>query len=171
MSIAIDIIITAVFLFFTVRFAILGLACSLLSSCKFLFSIICASLLASPVAMLMGVMLEGTAMAEVAVSSLSGVVGFVVSFLVIFLLSGLIIRLLSKIKIPVITKVDKLLGLVLGLIVGLLTVSAIATAVYAVAEVVAVVGLDPAALDVYEDSYVFKFVYDLKIFDFIRNLI
>ena len=121
--------------------------------------------------MLLGYFFDALSADSGANDILAGIIGFAVSFFAVFFLSGLIIRMLSKIKIPIITKIDKLLGLVLGLIIGALSVSLIATAVYSVAEIVTLIDGGSEAMSVYNDSYFFKFVYDLKLFDFIRNLI
>ena len=171
MAVVVDVILVALFLFCVIRHWRLGLACSVLSAGKFLVSILCASLLARPVAMLLGYFFDALSADSGANDILAGIIGFAVSFFAVFFLSGLIIRMLSKIKIPIITKIDKLLGLVLGLIIGALSVSLIATAVYSVAEIVTLIDGGSEAMSVYNDSYFFKFVYDLKLFDFIRNLI
>ena len=171
MAIIVDVILVALFLFSAIRHWRLGLACSVLSAGKFLFSILCASLLARPVAMLLGYAFEALLTDSGAVGVLAGILGFAVSFFAVFFLSGLIIRMLSKIKIPIITKIDKLLGLCLGLIIGALSISLLSTAIYAVAEIVTFFEGGDGAMSVYYDSYVFKFVYDLKLFDFLRNLI
>jgi uncharacterized membrane protein required for colicin V production len=102
---------------------------------------------------------------------LAGIIGFAVSFFAVFFASGLIIRMLSKIKIPIITKIDKLLGLCLGLIIGALSISLLTTAIYSIAEIVVFLDETSDAMRLYNDSYVFRFIYDLKLFDFIRNLI
>ncbi len=171
MAIIVDVILVALFLFSVIRHWRLGLACSVLSAGKFLFSILCASLLARPVAMLLGYAFEAFSADSAAMGILAGIIGFAVSFFAVFFLSGLIIRMLSKIKIPIITKIDKLLGLCLGLIIGALSISLLSVAIYAVAEIVTFFDGGSGAMSVYHDSYVFKFVYDLKLFDFIRNLI
>ena len=170
MAIVIDIVFVALFFFCVIRHARLGLACSVLSAGKFLFSILCASILAKPVALLLGYAFDALLTNEGAVGLLAGVLGFAVSFFAVYLLSGLIIRAISKIKIPIITKVDKFLGLCLGIIIGALSLSVIAVAVYSALEIITFID-GGGAMSVYDDSYVFKFVYDLKLFDFIRNLV
>lgn len=171
MAIVIDIVFVALFLFLVIRHWRLGLACSVLSAGKFLFSILCASLLAKPVALLLGYVFDALLTNDGAVGVLAGIVGFAVSFFAVYLLSGLIIRAMSKIKIPIITKVDKFLGLCLGIVIGALSLSVLAVAVYSVAEIITFIDGTGDAMSIYDDSYVFKFVYDLKLFDFIRNLI
>lgn len=171
MAVLIDVVFVALFLFAVIRHFRLGLACSVLSAGKFIFSILCASLLAKPVALLLGYAFDALLTDDGAVGILAGILGFAVSFVAVFLLSGLIIRALSKIKIPIITRVDKLLGLCLGIVIGALSLSVLAVAVYSLAEIVSFIDSGSGAMDIYHDSYVFRFVYDLKLFDFIRNLI
>ena len=171
MAVIVDVVLIALFLFCAIRHWRLGLACSVLSAGKFIFSLLCASLLARPVAVLIGYAFDAFSQDGFGSGVLAGIVGFAVSFFVVFFLSGLVIRMLSKIKIPIITKIDKLLGLCLGLIIGALSVSLLSTAIYSVAEIVTFIDGTSDAMSIYNDSYVFRFIYDLKLFDFIRNLI
>jgi CheY-like chemotaxis protein len=66
---------------------------------------------------------------------------------------------------------DKVLGLALGIVLGLLSASLISTALYSVIELVAAVNSNSDIMNLFNDSYVFKFMYNLKMFDFIRSLI
>ena len=171
MAIVVDLIFAAILIFSIIRHYRLGLACSVLSAGKFLFSLLLAAILRRPVATLIASFFENADMSYATVEILAGVLSFVIIFITVFILSGLIIRMLSKIKIPIITKVDKLLGLVLGLVIGILSLSAIATVLYSILEVSVFIDSSSNALDLYYDSYVFRSVYELHIFEFIRSLI
>ncbi len=162
MAIFFDVLLVALLVFSCVRHFRLGLACSVLSAGRLVFSLIIASLLCRPV----GMLIFNLGVPEF----FSGIVAFVLLFVAVMIASSFIIGLLSKIKIPIITKFDKLLGLVLGIILGMLTVSVISTALYSVLELLVLFDAESTAMSVYEESYVFKFIYDLKLFDFIRNL-
>ena len=101
----------------------------------------------------------------------SSIIAYVVIFIVAFIVLSIVIKGLSKIKIPVVTKLDKILGVVFGLVLGALTVAFISTATYSILELVAAMKGNEEVMKIYSDSYVFKFIYDLRIFEFIRKLI
>ena len=162
MAIFFDVLLVAILLFTVIRHARLGLTCSVLSAGRFFASIILASILCYPVAALfysIGVP-----------SAISGIIAYIAVFIAAMLLSKLMINLLSKIKIPLVTRVDKILGFLLGLCLGLIITSLLSTLIYTVLEARAVISSEADAMSAYYDSYVFKFIYELKIFEFIRNL-
>ena len=171
MAIIIDCVLVALFIFSVIRHYKLGLACSVLSAGKLLFSFLAAGAFARPIASLLMLAFDESELTAQGAKVLSGVLAFILVFLAVFILSGFIIRMLSKIKVPIITKLDKLLGLVLGAVIGILSVSAIATVIYSAIEMITFINNDSAALAIYYDSYVFRSVYELHIFEFIRNLI
>lgn len=162
MAILIDIILIAIFVLTIIRHSRLGLACSVLSAGRMIFSIILALALCYPV----GALANAVGVPD----AISGIVAFIAVFIIAMLLSKLLINLLSKIEIPLVTRVDKFLGFVLGVVLGLIFVSFTATTVYTVIELIASLSAESGAMSVYDNSYVFKAVYDLKIFEFIRNL-
>ena len=103
--------------------------------------------------------------------TVSGILGYVLVFLVVFIALTIVIALLRNIKIPVISTLDKWLGLALGLILGLFSASMLATVFYTALEVAAALTGDVGIMDFYNDSFVFKFIYNLKFFEFVRNLL
>ena len=103
--------------------------------------------------------------------TVSGILGYILVFLVVFIALTIVIALLRNIKIPVISTLDKWLGLALGVILGLFSTSLLATVVYTALEVAATLTGDVGIMDFYNDSYVFKFVYNLRFFEFVRNLL
>lgn len=116
----------------------------------------------------------GSVSAELWVSDTDGIavpiIGFIIVFVVTFIAITVVMFLVSKIKLPVITKADKLLGLLLGIVLGAIYVSLISTTVYSVIELLDTLG-NETAMSVYTDSRVFRFVYDLKIFEFVRSIL
>ncbi len=161
MAIFIDILLISVFLFITIKHARLGLACSVLSASRLLVSLLAAGLACYPIAFLLH---------EIGVSeAMSGTLAFVAVFIAGMILSKLLIKLLSKIKIPVVTKVDKFLGLLLGILLGLIFTSLMSTVIYTLLDLFSTVQ-GSSDLSAYNDSYAFRFIYELKIFEFIRNL-
>ena len=101
----------------------------------------------------------------------SSIIAYVLIFIAAFVIFSILIKGLSKIKIPVVTKVDKILGLILGLVLGVLSVAFISTATYSILELISAVRGEGEIMRIYSDSHVFKFIYDLRIFEFIRKLI
>ncbi len=104
-------------------------------------------------------------------STVSAIIAYVAVFVVTFLVLLLVFFLLEKIDIPLLTGIDKILGLILGMVLGLLSTSLITTALYSGIELIAAMNSDSEIMSLFNDSYVFKFIYNLKIFDFIRQLI
>lgn len=102
---------------------------------------------------------------------ISSIIAYIFVFLVVLLLLTIIAKILSKIKIPIITGIDKFIGLCLGVVLGVCSVSMIATTVYGILEFFAALNHNPEIMNIYNDSYVFKFVYEIKIFEFIREII
>ncbi len=170
MSIVLDIIILAILVLCAMRHFKLGLLCSVFNAGKLILAIVLASLLTKPVGSLIQPLLSGSASESVS-GMFSGIIAFILVFLAVIIASSIAILLISKIKIPILTKFDKLLGLVLGICIGIFTVSLISTAAYSIIEFISNIKQDPEIMNVYHDSYLFKFVYDLKIFEFIREII
>lgn len=102
---------------------------------------------------------------------ISAIIAYVLIFVVVFVVLTIVFKGLEKIKIPVLTGVDKILGLVFGLALGVFSASLLATAVYSVLEFISAVNESETVMNIYNDSYVFKFIYNLKIFEFVRNLL
>ena len=168
MAITFDIILAAIFLFFVIRYWICGLVGSLLRAGRLIFSLIVAALFCRPCANLLTSVFSNFPSES---RMLSGILGFVGAFVIAFVIATIVIRLVGSVKLPIVSGINKLLGFVLGLIIGILVVSAISTVVYTALEVITFVNPESAAMDVYNDSYVFSFVYDLRVFEFVRNII
>ncbi len=101
----------------------------------------------------------------------SDVLSFALIFFAVFALISLAMILLKKIKLPVITSFDKLLGLFLGIVLSLIYSSLIITVLVSVCEMMVTATGNADYMSIYNDSYVLKFIYDLKVFDFIKNLV
>lgn len=114
-------------------------------------------------------------MAEVIAYPLSGIVSAIVAYAAVFLVAYLVLSLvvmgLKKIKIPILSGIDKLLGLVLGLFLGLLSAAMVSTVLFSGIQLFAATGENAEIWRIYTDSHVFRFIYELRIFEFVRNLI
>ncbi len=161
MAVFFDLLLIAIFLLTVIKHTRLGLACSILSACRLFASLILAAILYYPIATLF----NGVGIP----AALSGILAFLAVFIAFMLLSKLVIKLINKIKIPVVTRVDRLLGFFLGLLLGFIFTSFISTSIYTLLELLSV-SAESDAMSAYYDSYVFRFIYELKIFEFIRNL-
>ena len=103
--------------------------------------------------------------------TISAILAYVVIFVVAYIALSIVVKGFSKIRIPLITKIDKLLGVTLGLVLGILCVAFISTALYSILEFISAIKGSEEIMKIYSDSHVFKFIYDLRIFEFIRKLI
>ena len=97
--------------------------------------------------------------------------GAIAAFLLAYVALTVLIFAMKHIDVPLITKFDKLLGLVLGFGIGLLCVCLMSTVLHWILEVLSNAQNDPTIMDVYNSSRVFKFIYDLGMLEYIRNLI
>ena len=165
MSVIIDLCILAIVAWCTIRHYKLGLACSILGFAKYALAFVLAGVLRSPL-----VALLHNAGSELS-DAVAGVIVYVVIFAAVIAVSGFIIDRLKNIDIPVFTRFDKLLGLALGIFIGLFAVSFAATAVFTVLELAASISQNESIMNVYNDSYVFKFLKDVSLFEFIRSRI
>ena len=92
-------------------------------------------------------------------------------FVVTYVMVSIIINLLANIKIPFVSQIDKSLGAILGIFVGLALISVISTGVFsALTALYGAIG-NVGIMDVYNDSVVFRNVYNLGFLDFIKELI
>lgn len=171
MSLFLDILIVAILVFSIVRHYKLGFACSLLTFGKFILALILASIFRKPVAELVLQAFADSELPGGIVNMLSGIIAFVLIFVAVIAVSTIIIHMISKINIPLITGFDKFLGLALGIVLGLASVSIISTVAFSILELITSLDAGSQCMNVYSDSYVFKFIYDLKFFEFIRKLI
>ncbi len=101
----------------------------------------------------------------------SAIMAYGLIFLVSLLIFSLVCLMFKKIEIPIVSTIDKILGLCLGLILGILGAAIIATVGHTVLEFISATSGNLEIIDWYNNSYVFKFVNELKIFSFIRGLI
>ena len=105
------------------------------------------------------------------VETVSAILGYALVFLVVFIALSIVCGLLKFIHIPVLSTIDKWLGLALGVVIELFSVSLLSTVVYTALEVAAALTGDVGIMDFYNNSFVFKFIYNLRFFEFVRNLL
>ena len=166
MSIFVDLLLLVVICFCLIKHLRLGLVCSILSLLKFVIAFVFALFLGGYVGRLISSFFP-----SVVGGKLTVILCYVLTFVAAYVLFSIIIKGLSKLDIPVLTKVDKFLGALLGLVFGLLSSSMISVILYMILEVYSAISGDQAAMLIYNDSYIFKFLYDLEIFGIIGNII
>lgn len=97
--------------------------------------------------------------------------GAIALFLLTYVALTVIIFCLKHVNIPFVTRFDRILGLLLGAGIGLICLCLMSSALYTVLELISSARNDGEIMDVYNNSLVFKFIYDLGILEYIRNLI
>ena len=171
MSVIVDLTIIAVITLCAVRHYKLGLFCSVLNVGKFIAAIILAGILRIPLSALALRLIYGEGDAGAIPTALVGMISYVVIFAAVIAVSGFIIKKVSKIEIPIITRFDKLLGLALGLVIGAALASLLSTALFTVIEFVSDSTNNADIMNVYDDSFLFKFFGDVSLFEFVRDKI
>ncbi len=171
----IDIILLAVIGLTALRHFKVGLSYTLYNLGKFILAILAALLLGKLLgSLLFGAIGEGLGERLGSVGfaeTLCSVIAYVLVFVITLLVLTLVIKGLRRIEIPVLHEIDKVLGLVLGLALGVFSACMIATVVYTILELYASFTESDSVMQIYGNSYVFRFIYELKIFEFIRSLI
>lgn len=102
---------------------------------------------------------------------LSRVLGYICVFIVTFIGATILIFIFKQIKIPIISKLDKLLGILIGAALGVLTVSLIAVMLNSLLSAMTWISNNDTYIEVYNNSYVFKFINEFNIFGFIKDVL
>ena len=114
-------------------------------------------------------------MARTIASPLAGAISAIFAYSAVFLIALVVLSILrislKNIKIPIVSTVDKLLGIGLGLVLGMLSASMVATVGHSILEFACAVSGNYSLMNCYYNSFVFKFVNEIRIFSFIRSLI
>jgi len=105
------------------------------------------------------------------VKTVSSIIAYVLVFAVTFVSLSIAAYFLKKIRLPLLTSVDRILGAIFGAVIGLFLSSILSVTVFSVAEFLSAINNDAGIMKIYYDSAVFRFIYDLKLFDYIKNLI
>lgn len=154
MSIFVDIALIAIIIWKTVRGYMKGLTGIVLGFASLIISFISALLLGPAIA-------DGSA----------GIIMYVVVFAVTYIICTVVTHLLTKIKIPVAHTIDKILGTVLGLVVGVIMVAIVAVMIYGILFVLDMATGNEMFMDIYNNSTVFKFIYEFNIFGFVKDML
>lgn len=165
-----DTVLIVIIVFSCIRHYIMGFTKAVLNLAKFFASI----LLASGLGALAANALMESAFLEALPTSVRGAIfgslGYALAFAVSYTVLTIIINVVCRIKIPVLHKINELMGLALGLVIGVFSSAILATVFYTCIELVSVMKGDVSIMSAYYDSFIFKFIYDLKVFEYIREL-
>lgn len=153
-SVIIDIILIAILLWKVIRGFVKGLTGILLGLASLVISFIAAIIFGPAIS-------DGSA----------GIIMYVVVFVVSYIVCSIITHLLCKVKIPIAHAVNKLLGTILGFAVGAIMVSLIAIMLYGILFVLDKFTGDSVYMDIYNNSHIFKFIYDFNIFGFVKDML
>ncbi len=104
-------------------------------------------------------------------SVLSRVLSYIGVFIVAYIACTLIMTLLKQIKIPLVTQVDKLLGMAVGGVFGLISIAVIVAILYSLLYAISKVSSGSDVMQIYESSYIFKFINEFNIFGFIKDIL
>ena len=162
MSVLIDVIIIAVFLFPVFKYWHKGLMQAILGVGKFIAAVIAAVILGRPIALLVNNVFS--------LGWMSAVLTYIAVFLIALLVFSILCLSLKSIKIPIISTLDKILGLCLGILIGVLSAATVATVAHSFFEFISTVSGNQDVMNCYYGSRVFKFVNEIGIFGFIRSL-
>ena len=171
MSFIFDAILAAIIIILSVKHYKQGFAKSVLNFGKFFVSIILSVWLGKAIALVVEASDLFASMPPKLGNIFCGIFGYLLAFALSFIILTVIINLLCNIKIPILHKINELVGLVIGFVIGFFIASALSTVFYTCLELVSSVKNDSAVMNAYSDSFIFKFIYELRIFEFIRELI
>ena len=172
MNVLIDIILISVFIYFVIKYFKAGLLVTLLSIWKPFASLLLALMLGNTFSGLIFRFLDnGVSLSEWVSRIISLIIAYSFVFVVSYVMISIIISLIADVKMPVISQIDRSLGAVLGIFVGLALVSVISTGAFSVLSALYGAFGNDQIMAVYNDSIVFKNVYNLRFLDFIKELI
>ena len=171
MNMLIDTGLIVILIYFAVRFYKCGILGTLLGVCRFFFSLVSVVFLSGYVSKhLISVVLSRFDLGW-GENILSLIISGALVFGVTLLISTVVVRAVRKAEGQIVLRIDRFFGALFGIAVGLCVSSLICTALHSVIEVAYSVSGNEEILSVYNDSFVFKLIFDLSVFDHVKNLI
>ena len=172
MNVLIDIILVFAFAYCVLRYSKVGLLTSVLRFSKPTLALLLSVSLGGIASdLIYGFLAVESGGKTYLLAIMSSILGHISVFAISFILISMIIDLISSVKIPIISKIDRVLGAFLGIFVGFVIASAISTGAFSVLSALHNTVGDSVLMNVYHDSFVFKNVYNLRFFEFIKELI
>jgi hypothetical protein len=172
MNMLIDIILVIAFAYFVYKYSKSGLLVAVLGIGKPFASLMFALLLGKPMSDLAFSLLSGNVNVPILpLRIISSLFSYSTIFVVSFAVISIAINIISDIKIPVISQIDRSLGALFGLFVWISFASMIASCAFsALAAFHGLIG-NAEIMNIYNDSIIFKTVYNLNFFGFVKKLI
>ena len=171
MNMLVDAIFVVIFLYFAIKFYKIGIFGTVLGIGRLLFSFVVSFFVGEYFSRYIVFKIISERVDEPTASILSVVISYVLVFIAAFAISSIVIVSVKRLETPLVCTIDRSLGLIFGLALGLCVTSLISTALYSALEVISSVSRSSGALNVYNDSSVFKFVFNLDFLNFVRDLI
>ena len=172
MNVLVDIILVFAFAYFVFKYSKLGLIISVLRFGKPIAALLIALSIGSIFAnIIFGILSLQIGVETRLVMIISPFLGHVSVFVISLILITMLVNIISSVKIPIISKIDKVLGAILGVFIGFVVISALSTGVFSFLNLMHNFVGDSAVMQIYHDSFVFKNVYNLRFFEFIKELI
>ena len=170
MNVLIDIILVSAFAYFVVKYFKAGLFLSVLGLGKPFASFLVAAAFGENLSkFVLRFMTEKVGESEIC-GMISSVISYAFLFIVSYIIISITVNLLSSVKIPVISQIDRSLGALFGVFIGLIVSSLISVGVYSALSACHEFIGNPCIMEIYNDSVVFKNVYNLRFLYLIKEL-
>lgn len=171
MNMLIDALLVVIFLYLTVKFYKIGIIGAFFGAARLCLSLTASYLLGGSISSL--ILSSGYKTREYSAleSALSLIAAYILVFAIVFLLMTVLERATRRAEPRFIYKIDRFFGALLGITLGLCAVSLISSILYSGIEMAYAVSHLDGVMSVYNDSIIFKTVFELSIFDYVRNLI
>ena len=171
MNMLIDAALAVILIGFTVFFYRKGILGAFLGSFRLIFSVSAAFLLGKTVSEIFVYNIISDLIGGGVGSLISIVISSALVFSVAFLLSTAVIISVRRLEGKTVNRIDGFLGAVFGLTLGLCLTSLIASFLYSGISLAYTISENPEIMKPYENSSLFKFLFELSVFDYVRNLI
>ena len=171
MNMLVDAVLVIIFLYFTFKFYKIGILGAFFGTMRMCISLAASYLLGGSVSRLILTGITKSREYSKAELVLSLITAYILVFAIVFLLMTVVISSTRRAEPRFIYKIDRFLGALLGIMLGLCATSVISSLLYSGIEVAYTILLIDPIKSIYNDSVVFKTVFELSIFDYVRNLI
>lgn len=171
MNMLVDATLVVIFLYLTVKFYKIGILGAFFGTARLGLSLAASYLLGGSVSRLILSGISRNREYTAAESVLSLIASYILVFALVFLLLTVVISSTRRAEPRFIYKIDRFLGALLGIALGFCATSVISSLLYSGIEVAYNLCRIDAIMSIYNDSVIFKTVFELSIFDYVRNLI
>ena len=171
MNMLIDAFLVVIFLFLTVKFYKIGILGTFFGVCRIGLSVAASYLLGEYASRFIISSVSNNREYHAVESALALVFSYILVFAIVFLVLTVVISATRRSEPRFIYKIDRFMGAFLGIMLGLCATSLVSGLLYSGLEIVYSISNLEGVMSIYNDSLVFKTVFELSIFDYVRNLI